>query len=221
MSPNSDNAMARFLFAILKQKNLKDIDWNQVAEDPVLLQPISNGHAARMRYSRFRATVSNADRRSPSSSTGAKSKSMDKNRVSKAKSKKDGPIKVEQGRAVKQEFTQLSLSNYSPASGSAPSPYLSDHYDDFTTRFLTPCSDDMGNPNLAINPSAIERPPGPQTFSPALDFMQAAAVHNLQSPTFSAFDEAAFDMNTFMTSDSQSAGPNPSDEWHDRIHHQF
>jgi len=25
MSPNSDNAMARFLFAILKQKNLKDV----------------------------------------------------------------------------------------------------------------------------------------------------------------------------------------------------
>lgn len=25
MTPNSDNAMARFLFAILKQKNLKDV----------------------------------------------------------------------------------------------------------------------------------------------------------------------------------------------------
>jgi hypothetical protein len=25
MSPNSDNAMARFLFAILKQKSLKDV----------------------------------------------------------------------------------------------------------------------------------------------------------------------------------------------------
>lgn len=25
MTPNADNAMARFLFAILKQKNLKDV----------------------------------------------------------------------------------------------------------------------------------------------------------------------------------------------------
>lgn len=27
MTPNADNAMARFLFAILKQKNLKDVSF--------------------------------------------------------------------------------------------------------------------------------------------------------------------------------------------------
>ncbi|KAL2263268.1 hypothetical protein VTK26DRAFT_7533 [Humicola hyalothermophila] len=54
---NNDNAMARFLFAILQQKCLKDIDWNKVARDPVLTQPITNGHAARMRYSRFKAAM--------------------------------------------------------------------------------------------------------------------------------------------------------------------
>ncbi|KAJ2902370.1 hypothetical protein MKZ38_000687 [Zalerion maritima] len=54
---NNDNAMTRFLFAILKQKNLKDIDWNKVAHDPILAQEITNGHAARMRYSRFRSAM--------------------------------------------------------------------------------------------------------------------------------------------------------------------
>ncbi|KAK0651359.1 hypothetical protein B0T16DRAFT_77672 [Cercophora newfieldiana] len=56
MSAN-DNAMTRFLFAILQQKDLKDVDWNKVAHDPVLAQEITNGHAARMRYSRFRAAM--------------------------------------------------------------------------------------------------------------------------------------------------------------------
>ncbi|KAK3304401.1 uncharacterized protein B0T15DRAFT_494864 [Chaetomium strumarium] len=57
MSSNNDNAMARFLFAILQQKCLKDIDWNKVAHNPILAQEITNGHAARMRYSRFRAAM--------------------------------------------------------------------------------------------------------------------------------------------------------------------
>ncbi|CAK7264975.1 hypothetical protein SEPCBS119000_001269 [Sporothrix epigloea] len=59
---NPDKAIARLLFAMLKQKSLKDIDWNLVACDPVLLEEISNGHAARMRYSRFRASVENSTR---------------------------------------------------------------------------------------------------------------------------------------------------------------
>ncbi|VBB83813.1 Putative protein of unknown function [Podospora comata] len=54
---HNDNAMTRFLFAILQQKCLKDIDWNKVAQDPNLTQPITNGHAARMRYSRFRSAM--------------------------------------------------------------------------------------------------------------------------------------------------------------------
>ncbi|EEA25788.1 hypothetical protein TMatcc_005978 [Talaromyces marneffei ATCC 18224] len=40
----------RFLYTILKQLDLKSIDWSLVATE----LDISNGHAARMRYSRFR-----------------------------------------------------------------------------------------------------------------------------------------------------------------------
>ncbi|KAF3386259.1 hypothetical protein F1880_001276 [Penicillium rolfsii] len=43
----------KFLYAIIKQLNLKDIDWNKVALD----LEISNGHAARMRYSRFKSQI--------------------------------------------------------------------------------------------------------------------------------------------------------------------
>ncbi|KAJ5643999.1 uncharacterized protein N7484_006506 [Penicillium longicatenatum] len=40
----------KFLYAMLKQLDLKIVDWNRVAAE----QAISNGHAARMRFSRFR-----------------------------------------------------------------------------------------------------------------------------------------------------------------------
>ncbi|RMJ27905.1 hypothetical protein PHISP_01248 [Aspergillus sp. HF37] len=46
----TDGPTAKFLYAIIKQLDLKSIDWNAVAAS----LEISNGHAARMRYSRFR-----------------------------------------------------------------------------------------------------------------------------------------------------------------------
>ncbi|GAB1211554.1 hypothetical protein ATERTT37_000677 [Aspergillus terreus] len=46
----TDGPTAKFLYTIIKQLDLKSIDWNLVASQ----LEISNGHAARMRYSRFR-----------------------------------------------------------------------------------------------------------------------------------------------------------------------
>ena len=45
-----DGQTARFLYTILKQLDLKTIDWNLVADG----LDITNGHAARMRFSRFK-----------------------------------------------------------------------------------------------------------------------------------------------------------------------
>ncbi|KAL2812114.1 hypothetical protein BJX63DRAFT_432925 [Aspergillus granulosus] len=46
----TDSPTAKFLYTILKQLDLKGIDWNLVASQ----LEISNGHAARMRYHRFK-----------------------------------------------------------------------------------------------------------------------------------------------------------------------
>ncbi|KAK2805117.1 hypothetical protein FQN50_006362 [Emmonsiellopsis sp. PD_5] len=46
----ADGQTAKFLYTILKQLDLKSIDWNLVASQ----LEITNGHAARMRFSRFR-----------------------------------------------------------------------------------------------------------------------------------------------------------------------
>ncbi|KAL4949653.1 hypothetical protein BDW69DRAFT_202698 [Aspergillus filifer] len=51
----TDSAPARFFYAMLRQLDLKNIDWNLVASE----NEISNGHAARMRYHRFRNQVEN------------------------------------------------------------------------------------------------------------------------------------------------------------------
>ncbi|KAM3078091.1 hypothetical protein ACMFMG_002607 [Clarireedia jacksonii] len=57
--PN-ETSVNRLLWAMLSQKSLKDIDWNKVAMDPILSQEITNGHAARMRYSRFKKQMEDA-----------------------------------------------------------------------------------------------------------------------------------------------------------------
>lgn len=48
-----DGQTAKFLYTIIKQLDLKAIDWNEVASG----LDITNGHAARMRYSRFKAQI--------------------------------------------------------------------------------------------------------------------------------------------------------------------
>ncbi|KAK7534271.1 uncharacterized protein J3D65DRAFT_660638 [Phyllosticta citribraziliensis] len=51
----TDKSNADMLYSILKQLDLKYIDWKIIAEEC----KISNGHAARMRYHRFRQTMEN------------------------------------------------------------------------------------------------------------------------------------------------------------------
>ncbi|CAH0019697.1 unnamed protein product [Clonostachys rhizophaga] len=207
MSPNSDNAMARFLFAILKQKNLKDIDWNQVANDPVLLQPITNGHAARMRYSRFRATVSGTG-------TQKRNRIDSKARVTKPKGGRSGSVKSESCEGdIKQERSpphHAPMSHYSPTP--TTSPYLADN---LSTRFLTPCSDDMAN-GFLVNPAAMEsinHQHAPKYASP-LDFINCPPQP--YSPEMSVLDDA-FDMSSLSADSARQSLGDHSPLWNDNL----
>ncbi|KAM0247360.1 hypothetical protein ACHAQJ_009868 [Trichoderma viride] len=221
MSPNSENAMARFLFAILKQKNLRDIDWDLVAADNVLMEPIANGHAARMRFSRFRATITG---HKPSK----RGRPSNKARAAKVKkgveNKKETSIKSEPGLSSLSSFPQ-----FSPESlGSLTSPYMGDTSpymedgDDFGAGFLTPCSDDMTQ-GLSIPPSVLHdlRHTGGLMFPPlesSSDFMNHAGHDRALT---SAFD-VAFDMSRYASGDvnsqglSHSGGSQPLGDWDDR-----
>ncbi|KAK2624214.1 hypothetical protein QTJ16_006164 [Diplocarpon rosae] len=95
----TESAITRLLYAILSQKCLKDIDWNKVARDPLLCQEITNGHAARMRYSRFKKQMDAASGTS-SPSTPRKPR---KNRVEKSQPQTRSP-KKERERERKREM---------------------------------------------------------------------------------------------------------------------
>ncbi|KAI1734943.1 hypothetical protein F4680DRAFT_329645 [Xylaria scruposa] len=213
MSSNNDNAMTRFLFAILKQKNLKDIDWNQVAHDPILTQEITNGHAARMRYSRFRAAMLGLEpvrrtRTGPTKSRVTKSK---KN----TKSRKDDSLKSETSTApespptissplrrplptlqhkIKQENVPSNYNNrMTPASTPGPvlvPPIPTPNNTMMQNRFLTPCSDIDGFSSSPVTSSS----PVADMLHTQFDF-PAAPCHEHVDPTWlqgSSFFAAAF-----------------------------
>lgn len=218
MTPNSENAMARFLLAILNQKNLKDIDWNQVAQDPVLMQPITNGHAARMRFARFRQTVNGHEPQK-------RNRTADKSRVTKSKkpssAKRDSLTKADSGVSlaslalrqasspqIKHEQSQHGyLAQFSPASTS--SPYLADNRDDINPRFLTPCSDDSAQ-GLSVNPASLEDLRIRNGFGPSVDcnqdlLPQVSQDHlTLAQSPLNTFD-APYDFNSYRAvGDDQS-----------------
>ncbi|KAL8729259.1 MAG: hypothetical protein Q9166_004880 [cf. Caloplaca sp. 2 TL-2023] len=68
----TDAAVSQFLYTILKQLDLKSIDWQAVADE----LEITNGHAARMRYSRFKQQMEGIipQHRKPKESTPRKRK---------------------------------------------------------------------------------------------------------------------------------------------------
>lgn len=96
-----DGQTARFLYTILKQLDLKTIDWNLVANG----LDITNGHAARMRFSRFKQHMEGAPVQPrnprPKKDVGNKEKNAEgkgRKRVFDADVKEEG-MKVESGDA--------------------------------------------------------------------------------------------------------------------------
>ncbi|KAL8827351.1 MAG: hypothetical protein Q9191_003243 [Dirinaria sp. TL-2023a] len=104
----TDGAIAKFLYTILKQLDLKSIDWNEVAGS----LDITNGHAARMRFSRFKQQMEGIQpqvrkpKTTTSSNTAPRKKEKQK-QSSPSSTKKEKSAKVEggseSGAVVKQE----------------------------------------------------------------------------------------------------------------------
>ncbi|KAI9680342.1 MAG: hypothetical protein M1829_001228 [Trizodia sp. TS-e1964] len=86
-----ENTQSKFLYTILKQLDLKNVDWPQVAAD----LEITNGHAARMRYSRFKATMEGKDTRNRGPrSTSSTQTTRSKKTKARAKSNNKGADQV-------------------------------------------------------------------------------------------------------------------------------
>lgn len=81
-----DGQTARFLYTIIKQLDLKAIDWNLVAGS----LEITNGHAARMRYSRFKQHMEGATTQSRAPRASKKEKEGKEGKEGMKKGKKRG-----------------------------------------------------------------------------------------------------------------------------------
>ncbi|KAI1084482.1 hypothetical protein F5B20DRAFT_298110 [Whalleya microplaca] len=218
MSANNDNAMTRFLFAILRQKNLKDIDWNKVAHDPILAHEITNGHAARMRYSRFRSSMlglepTRRNRASPAKPRIRKSKKDSTSRKDesvKSESAPESPVPQEMldmpdmpetpVPKIKQENSQYGFDSrltpgLTPGPTSAP-PTMSNTPAVIQPRFLTPCSETESftpSPMLASSPTSdmINSPSSFDFAGPSCsDHTDPAWQHG---PAYTNFATYAFD----------------------------
>ncbi|SPO05750.1 uncharacterized protein DNG_08437 [Cephalotrichum gorgonifer] len=201
---NNDNQMTRFLFAILRQKCLKDIDWNEVARDPILAQPITNGHAARMRYSRFKSAMLGLEPQKRAAKNAGVTKTKSSKAKKEPKTKQEDTIKSEhrdklsgvkreaspQKHGVKQERKHHATpfhSQFTPVS-------MMDSPTDLQARLLTPCSD--GSPNLLMTPASDLLSAGSTFDMGHCDHSHSEQDSWADPPLFSAFD-AAYDIEGY------------------------
>ncbi|KAH9883492.1 hypothetical protein F4778DRAFT_801841 [Xylariomycetidae sp. FL2044] len=209
MSSNTDNAMTRFLFAILRQKNLKDIDWNKVAHDPILAQEITNGHAARMRYSRFRSAMlgtepTRRNRTGPPKARVTKSKKDPKGR-------KDGPENPKPEPEVDSPAPSIESS---PAPSEPPAPRIKQENTSFggynmrLTPGLTPGPTSVPVPNPTAMSSAMANPPTiqPRFLTPCSDTDMRSSPALTSSPA----SEMVHSQNSCDYHPSPSPFPEPA-----------
>ncbi|KAK2607804.1 hypothetical protein N8I77_006454 [Diaporthe amygdali] len=228
MSSNNDNIMARFLFAILQQKNLKDIDWNAVAHNPILAQEITNGHAARMRYSRFRNSLLNIEpqRRNRAGVNKSKATKSKKETDTKPKKEKEQTIKSDPNASldaqheelkasspkikdedlVKKEFQQTP-SEACVATAETPSITLPDTQMQFHNRLLTPCSDtDLFAVSHAYAASPVSEvlhhEPGHYDYAGTAPHCGHEPASWQPSPSYSPFAMPSYEIDSYSASAS-------------------
>jgi hypothetical protein len=93
------------------------MDWNKVAHHPILQQEISNGHAARMRYSRFKKQMDGTTTiRKPRNPNSPRKIKVDKNKSPK-KEKVKNQKESNEAEKIKEEVGVAGWSHHTPVEG--------------------------------------------------------------------------------------------------------
>lgn len=199
---------------------LVQIDWTKVAENPILIQKITNGHAARMRYSRFRASLLGIEPQRRNRNANNKSKVAKSKREPKGKKEKEELIKPDPNAApdarqggdseasikteatVKKEAQQTHLNTRLTPAEMPPVP-MPDAQLQFHNRLMTPCSEtDLFGPASGYNTSpASDMLHHDQPF----DYNSAAAVAHCAheqsswqpSPSYSPFPMPPYEIESY------------------------
>ncbi|ODH45936.1 hypothetical protein GX48_07977 [Paracoccidioides brasiliensis] len=149
----ADGQTAKFLYTILKQLDLKSIDWNLVASQ----LEITNGHAARMRFSRFRQHMEGitTTHRTPRPKKTKVDKTQSKKQQQFSEPKQEPTAKAEQ--MVKQE-TDIELNDTFLPMKYMPAPVPVIEQQPFSTTTVAP--GDLALPYPIRNPVIrFSRPP--------------------------------------------------------------
>lgn len=202
------------------------IDWNKVAHDPILAQEITNGHAARMRYSRFRSAMlglepTRRNRTGPPKSKVSKSKKdakPKKDESVKSESAAESPVPREPAGSSSHKVKQEGPSKYgletrlTPGTTPGPTPDPSPATAPYSmhTRLMTPCSDND------FNPAALVTSPGHEmlTSQTPYDF-PPANCHTHDDP---AWHGGGY--STFATIYNPFDGMSPASCDHQHLYHQ-
>lgn len=200
------------------------IDWTKVAENPILNQKITNGHAARMRYSRFRASLLGIEPQRRNRTTNNKSKITKTKKESKSKREKEecenkpesgavpspkSGIKAEP--TVKREPEQQAFLNICDAASElhTPSAMTGAQQLQFHNRLMTPCSETdllIGHaPGYASSPASELLQRDNPTFDYAGPAVLAAGhctAHEHQawsqpSPSYSPFAVSSYELDGY------------------------
>ncbi|KAJ5211506.1 uncharacterized protein N7498_003152 [Penicillium cinerascens] len=139
---DTEGQTPKFLYAIIKQLDMKTVDWNRVASD----LEISNGHAARMRYSRFKSQME------PSSAQkNARKKNSKKGEKGEPKGEIPGLIPV-----------PMSMQMPFPLACAGPVPKMEPSDSQFTSNPFVKC--EPGIQQIPGNPEINEIPDFQQHF---------------------------------------------------------
>jgi len=185
-----------------------------VASDDILTQPISNGHAARMRFSRMRTVMQNIEnqqrRAGPNPPKSKVTKPKKESRAKKEAAVKQDPASESTGRQgplrgasphVKQETSQIHLESQAllgslVAAVPEANPQL-------RGRLLTPCSDNdfMGTPHTfhASPASDIFQADPPFDFSPTAPCPHEREACWPPSAPYQGYEPVAYDLHAYTT----------------------
>ncbi|KAK3315174.1 hypothetical protein B0H66DRAFT_335835 [Apodospora peruviana] len=197
---SKDSQSTMLLLAMLQQISQKDlarIDWDMVANNPILPQKISNGHAARMRWHRLRNSVVGGDepaqRRARASTAGSDTKS----RVSK-KRKGDKSVKANDSTKPELFVTEQQRPGPTPTATTSTTTTTDtyarvNHNSINSMRLPTPASDS----DALGTPQAFPPSPTSELLHTNGTFDFPGAPHGAWQSSYTGF--GGYDLNTYST----------------------
>ena len=199
-----DGQTARFLYTILKQLDLKTVDWTIVAE----AIGITNGHAARMRYSRFKQQIEGTPNQSKKERS-KKSESVDRGHQPDAHRKRER--EDDNGRSAREDERDSKMFKVEPCF-TQPWQFIPPNIGQRFQFEPAPQFDMGGPPAPQVSTVVKSEPHSEQTISPDASVGQAAVSKTPKTGAPPSKLEAPQEPRTVKSEPVAPAAPEAIDE---------